>query len=160
MILWFCVVGNRHTLKGLKGLTCNYHSCCTHHLSNNHINQADWSWGHRGEREHVPLPGSISPTSELPRALEAPLVPLISSSRAHWQSLSLPIPPSRQESQGQTVLTVPEPDTKTLLPRVTPALLQAWIPTERGSMRAPSSKVTLSGSLQEWDTRNSHQCSS
>lgn len=58
---------------------------------------------------------------------------------------------------GLKMFAVPEPDTKTLLPRVTPALLQAWIPTESGSIRAPSSKVTLSGSLKEPDTSNSHQ---
>jgi len=69
------------------------------------------------------------------------------------------LPPCRgtQRTQGPRMFTLPEPETKTLLPRVTPALLQAWIPTERGSIRAPSSKVTLSGSLQEPDTRSSHQ---
>lgn len=60
----------------------------------------------------------------------------------------------RQRTEGLNTFTIPEPDTKTLLPRVTPALLQAWIPTERGSIRAPSSKVTLSGSLKEPDTSN------
>lgn len=45
--------------------------------------------------------------------------------------------------------SLPAPQMKTLLPSVTSALLQAWIATERGSTRAPSSKVTLSGSLQE-----------
>lgn len=37
----------------------------------------------------------------------------------------------------------------TVLPRETPALRQAWIPTDRGSIRAPSSNVTLSGNLTE-----------
>lgn len=49
--------------------------------------------------------------------------------------------------------SIPAPQIKTLLPKVTPPLRQAWIPTESGSMRAPSSKVTLSGSLQEPETQ-------
>lgn len=36
---------------------------------------------------------------------------------------------------------------RTVLPSVTPALWHAWIPTDRGSIRAPSSNVTLSGNL-------------
>ena len=40
------------------------------------------------------------------------------------------------------------PQINTLLPRVTPALLQACTPTLRGSSRAPSSQDTLSGNLQ------------
>lgn len=38
---------------------------------------------------------------------------------------------------------------KTVLPRVTPPLRQAWIPTDSGSIRAPSSNVTLSGNLKK-----------
>lgn len=42
---------------------------------------------------------------------------------------------------------LPAPQMSTVLPRVTPALRQAWIPTDKGSIRAPSSNVTLSGNL-------------
>lgn len=61
--------------------------------------------------------------------------------------------PLRSVVLCNTVLDVyvPAPQMSTVLPRVTPALRQAWIPTESGSIRAPSSNVTLSGSL--WNTR-------
>lgn len=41
----------------------------------------------------------------------------------------------------------PAPVTRTLWPRVIPALRQPCRPTERGSTHAPSSKLTLSGNL-------------
>lgn len=43
---------------------------------------------------------------------------------------------------------LPAPQMSTVLPRATPALRQAWMPTDRGSIKAPSSNVTLSGNLQ------------
>lgn len=56
---------------------------------------------------------------------------------------------------------LPAPQMNTVLPRVTPALRHAWIPTDRGSIRAPSSKVTLSGNLVRWklatDTQKSRR---
>lgn len=41
----------------------------------------------------------------------------------------------------------PAPHTSTVVPAVTRARLQAWMATAKGSMRAPSSWVTLSGNL-------------
>lgn len=43
----------------------------------------------------------------------------------------------------------PAPQMRTLWPRVTSARRHAWIPTESGSIKAPSSYVTFSGSLDE-----------
>lgn len=47
-----------------------------------------------------------------------------------------------------TIPIGPAPLIKTFDPRVTAAFLQAWTPTDKGSNRAPSSRVTLSGSLK------------
>lgn len=47
---------------------------------------------------------------------------------------------------------LPAPQMSTVLPRVTPARRQAWIPTDKGSIRAPSSNVTLLGNLDRWKT--------
>lgn len=44
----------------MKGLTCNYHCCCTHHLGYNHINKANWSWVQRVEEVHLQLSDSTS----------------------------------------------------------------------------------------------------
>eukprot|EP00499_Haloplacidia_sp_CaronLabIsolate_P009770 CAMPEP_0196783530 /NCGR_PEP_ID=MMETSP1104-20130614/14045_1 /TAXON_ID=33652 /ORGANISM="Cafeteria sp., Strain Caron Lab Isolate" /LENGTH=43 /DNA_ID= /DNA_START= /DNA_END= /DNA_ORIENTATION= len=41
----------------------------------------------------------------------------------------------------------PAPNTSTLCPAVTPALLHACTPTDSGSHMAPSSRLTESGSL-------------
>ena len=42
----------------------------------------------------------------------------------------------------------PAPHTRTLQPKVTPPRAHAWTPTASGSMRAPSSRLTLSGSCK------------
>ena len=49
---------------------------------------------------------------------------------------------------AQTKPIGPEPHINTLLPKATWALLHAWTPTDRGSINAPSSFVTWSGSLK------------
>lgn len=48
---------------------------------------------------------------------------------------------------SETMPMGPAPLIRTLEPKVTDAFLQAWTPTDKGSKRAPSSKVTLSGNL-------------
>lgn len=42
----------------------------------------------------------------------------------------------------------PAPNTNTIEPIPTPPRLQAWTPTDKGSSRAPSSRVTWSGNLK------------
>ena len=41
----------------------------------------------------------------------------------------------------------PAPQIKILWPKLTPALLHVWTPTESGSSKAPSSVLTWSGNL-------------
>lgn len=45
----------------------------------------------------------------------------------------------------------PAPKIKTFDPRRTPPLLQACIPTDKGSSSAPSSNETESGNLKEYE---------
>lgn len=70
------------------------------------------------------------------------------SYNSRWLGLSCEF-----ESFGSVL---PAPQMNTVLPSVTPALRQAWIPTDRGSISAPSSNVTLSGNLEKrtaWEYR-------
>lgn len=110
-----------HTLKGLKGLTCNYHRCCTHHLSNNHINEANWSWVQKGkkrsEKENMShCQAAPAPPLNMPRVLHGqrrfwqPQDPPHHTcgsamthpySRTQKQSLSLPTP-SQQAGNPRT----------------------------------------------------------
>lgn len=71
--------------------------------------------------------------------------PEIQSAVSHWWN----IPTQALFYCVSLGLFIPAPQMSTVLPSVTPALRQAWIPTDRGSIRAPSSYVTLSGNLQE-----------
>ena len=43
----------------------------------------------------------------------------------------------------------PAPQIKTVLPKATPARWHACTPTAKGSIRAPSSRLTLSGNLKQ-----------
>ena len=53
----------------------------------------------------------------------------------------------REVGGGWVIGGLPAPPIRTLFPMETPALLQAWTATAKGSIIAPASKLTLSGSL-------------